>query len=159
MKLARFPAAPRQPRKDRRVSPARAWRCRGGVGWLLAASPGWGSRGEIARPVTGSRYSRPTGHGLGHPGADAGVPGGPDRQRGAVPAAGEPAGAGAPNTLPQAQPGRPGPRTRRRHSAAAGRFHHRSLALAPFPTRLPALDSVPKLLAVSLRIQAFAAYD
>ena len=33
------------------------------------------------------------------------------------------------------------------------------LALAPFPTRLPALDSVPKLLAVSLRVQAFAAYD
>ena len=34
-----------------------------------------------------------------------------------------------------------------------------ALALAPFPTRLPVLDSVPKLLAVSLRVQAFAAYD
>ena len=31
--------------------------------------------------------------------------------------------------------------------------------LAPFPARLPVLDSVPKLIAVSRRVQAFAAYD
>src|SRR5207302_3769030 len=51
MKLGTFPAAPRQWRKDGRVSPARAWRCRGGAGWLLAASAGCGSRAEMARPA------------------------------------------------------------------------------------------------------------
>jgi hypothetical protein len=34
-----------------------------------------------------------------------------------------------------------------------------SLALSPFPVRLASVGSVPKLLFVSLRVQAFAAYD
>ncbi len=33
------------------------------------------------------------------------------------------------------------------------------LDLAPLPTRLPALDSVPKLIVVAQRVQAFAAYE
>jgi hypothetical protein len=33
------------------------------------------------------------------------------------------------------------------------------LALSPFPAELPAVDSLPKLILVSLRVQAFAAYE